>query len=107
MTQHQARRDDAVFAEYGAAAVNITDAYLTNDIEFTERQAMMIVYPSVSTLLRANGQTDEIFCPATTFTPLPFRIDSFNIKAATASETGVVYYYHMIQEENKCFEICT
>ena len=96
MTEQYARRDDNVFAQYGAAAVNITDAFLTNDITFTTQQLMMIVYPSVSVLLKANGKTDEIFCPATTFTPLPFRFDSFNVRAATVGETGTVYYYHMV-----------
>ena len=75
---------------YDSGNEEITEAFLGSDIVPEEVSVNLLLYPTVNSMAKFNGSDKEIFCPADTWTPIGFRVTSFNLKAIEG--TGSVYW---------------
>jgi hypothetical protein len=76
------------FKEYDSGGINTGEAWQGNDIALAIPAYQMLIYPSVDSVAKFNGSAKEIFLPATTWTPIGFRVTSFNAK--TVAGNGVL-----------------
>ena len=77
-------------SNYDSGSEAITTAFLGTDVSPETTVASLLLYPTVNSLAKFNGSEKEIFCPAETWTPIGFRVSSFNVK--TIEGEGSVYW---------------
>ena len=77
--------------EYDSGDIDITDDYLANDEEPDNKLATLLLYPTEDSLIKLNGEDDEIYLPKEIWTPIGIMIESFNLKTVTEA-TGKVYW---------------
>ncbi len=73
--------------EYDAGSESTTIDYLVADVELANPLINALMYVDVDSLAKFNGSTKEVFLPATTVTPIIFRVTSFNVKAIEGTGT--------------------
>ena len=75
---------------YDSGSEDLTESFLAEKVVMDNSLISLLLYPDTDSLIILNGSDKEIFLPADTWTPLGFKVDSFNIKAITG--TGKLYW---------------
>lgn len=79
---------DDTFEHYEAGAEATTDAFLVTDVTPSHPLQKMKVYVKTDSFLTCNLSTNEIFLPANTWTQVDVKVESFNIKTITGTDTA-------------------
>ncbi len=82
------------YASYDAGIVSLTTSYATAATIPADTLETIFVYSTAKVLMKLNGSTKEMTCPAGVWTEVPVQVESFLAKATAGTPALIWHGYY-------------